>query len=106
MNINKGSFPLIRHWIVARNVRGIRHLSAASSFPSEAYTRPGPADSSVTTTPADLSPAQHECLDRAIRVDQAGEIAANWIYRGQMAVLGRDRQVGPVIQVYITLHAP
>jgi len=37
-------------------------------------------------------------LNSAIRVDQAGEVAANWIYKGQMAVLGRDPTVGPVIQ--------
>ncbi|CAG8472021.1 1225_t:CDS:2 [Diversispora eburnea] len=33
-----------------------------------------------------------------IRVDQAGEIGANWIYKGQIAVLGKDKKVGPVIQ--------
>lgn len=37
-------------------------------------------------------------LDAVLRVDHAGELAANWIYRGQMAVLGGDRQVGPLIQ--------
>ena len=40
-----------------------------------------------------------KALESAIRVDHAGEIAANYIYRGQMAVLGGDRIVGPVIQV-------
>jgi ubiquinone biosynthesis monooxygenase Coq7 len=37
-------------------------------------------------------------------VDQAGEIAANWIYRGQFAVLGRDPRVGPLIQVSISIQ--
>lgn len=55
----------------------------------------------VSTSP-DVSPKQREILDRALRVDQAGEIAANWIYRGQFAVLGRDPRVGPLIQVSIS----
>jgi len=33
-----------------------------------------------------------------MRVDQAGELAANAIYRGQLFVLGRDPKVGPIIQ--------
>jgi ubiquinone biosynthesis monooxygenase Coq7 len=33
-----------------------------------------------------------------IRVDHAGELGADRIYWGQMAVLGRDPKVGPVIQ--------
>jgi len=32
-----------------------------------------------------------------IRVDRAGEVAANWIYSGQSAVLGTDPQVGKLI---------
>ncbi|UJR21888.1 hypothetical protein I4U23_024960 [Adineta vaga] len=38
-----------------------------------------------------------ELIDRIIRVDQAGELAADRIYAGQMAVLGRT-DVGPTIQ--------
>ncbi len=34
-----------------------------------------------------------------IRVDRAGELAANWIYSGQSAVLGTDPQVGKLIRV-------
>jgi ubiquinone biosynthesis monooxygenase Coq7 len=34
-----------------------------------------------------------------IRVNQAGEIGANWIYRGQLAVLGKDKEVGTLIEV-------
>ncbi|KAL5511448.1 hypothetical protein ACEPAH_4664 [Sanghuangporus vaninii] len=54
-------------------------------------------DVSVNGTP-DLTPFQYACLDRAIRVDQAGEIAANYIYKGQMAVLGKDKALRPIIQ--------
>ena len=43
-----------------------------------------------------------ELIDRIIRVDQAGELAADRIYAGQMAVLGRT-DVGPTIQVSFSL---
>jgi 3-demethoxyubiquinol 3-hydroxylase len=36
-------------------------------------------------------------LDRIIRVDHAGELGANRIYAGQMAVL-KDTKMGPQIQ--------
>jgi ubiquinone biosynthesis monooxygenase Coq7 len=55
-------------------------------------------DESTMDTPEYLSPAQRETLTSTIRVDQAGEVAANWIYRGQMAILGKDAVAGPVIQ--------
>jgi len=37
-------------------------------------------------------------LDRIVRVDHAGELGADRIYAGQMAILGRT-SVGPTIQV-------
>ena len=46
-----------------------------------------------------LTVAQREMLDSALRVDQAGEVAANWIYKGQMYILGQNPTVGPLIQV-------
>ena len=39
-----------------------------------------------------------ELIERIIRVDHAGELGADRIYAGQMAVLGKT-SVGPVIQV-------
>jgi ubiquinone biosynthesis monooxygenase Coq7 len=42
-----------------------------------------------------------EILHSAIRVDHAGEVAANWIYQGQLAIFGRDAKVGSVIEVCI-----
>ena len=41
-------------------------------------------------------------LSRIIRVDQAGELGADRIYAGQLAVLGKT-PVGPIIQVNIIL---
>ena len=39
-------------------------------------------------------------LSRILRVDHAGEVGADRIYAGQMAVLGKT-EYGPIIQVYI-----
>ena len=44
-------------------------------------------------------------LDRVLRVDHAGELGANRIYQGQMAVLGKS-SVGPVIEVCHTQNWP
>ncbi|KAG1754205.1 COQ7-domain-containing protein [Suillus lakei] len=66
----------------------------ASNF----YTDPSKNQEPGVSTSPDISPEQREILDSALRVDQAGEIAANWIYRGQLAVLGRDPRVGRLIQ--------
>jgi len=52
----------------------------------------------VSTTPKDITPQQRDALDAALRVDQAGEVAANWIYMGQMAVLGRDPKTNVLLQ--------
>lgn len=70
---------------------------ALSSQPSSQYLQ-GPGDEATTGSPGNLTASQRKILDAAIRVDQAGEIAANWIYKGQLAVLGRDPKTGPVIQ--------
>ena len=77
-----------------------RPCGTTRALASAAYTDPlrcdGPA---ANTTPSNLTPQQREILDSALRVDQAGEIAANWIYKGQHLVLGRDASTGPLIQV-------
>ncbi|KIK08133.1 hypothetical protein K443DRAFT_672616 [Laccaria amethystina LaAM-08-1] len=70
------------------------------------YTQPSAAyfdlnrqsELAVSTTPTGISKEQRESLHKALRVDQAGEIAANWIYKGQLVVLGNDPTVGPLIQ--------
>jgi len=54
---------------------------------------------SFKTSPLDLTHTQREALDSALRIDQAGEIAANWIYKGQMVVLGHDPRLRSLIQV-------
>lgn len=52
-------------------------------------------------TPRDLTREQKKLLDSAIRVNHAGEIAANWIYRGQLAVFRQDPVLGPLVQVRV-----
>ena len=57
---------------------------------------PKERNAATTETPADLTPAQKELVARIIRVDQAGEVGANWIYRGQkmaMALRGDTKSV-------------
>jgi ubiquinone biosynthesis monooxygenase Coq7 len=72
--------------------------------PSAAYVDPtrGP-DVSTSSTPDDLSPSQRRVLEAALRVDQAGEVAANYIYEGQLAILRRDPVASALIQASSTL---
>ncbi|KDQ33617.1 hypothetical protein PLEOSDRAFT_1110659 [Pleurotus ostreatus PC15] len=72
--------------------------NASKTVASAVYTgSPNAHDPAVNSTP-ELTQEQHQILDTALRVDQAGEVAANWIYNGQLFVLGRDPKVGPLIQ--------
>lgn len=74
--------------------------TAGRVFPSKAYTdAPSSLANGTSGSPKDLTVQQKRVLDAALRVDQAGEVAANYIYMGQLAVLGRDRVCGPLIQV-------
>ena len=53
-------------------------------------------NAATTETAPDLTPAQKAIIARIIRVDQAGEVGANWIYRGQklaMALRGDTKSV-------------
>jgi ubiquinone biosynthesis monooxygenase Coq7 len=74
--------------------------TAARRPPSTSYTDPSSGyEPAAQATPSDLTESQREILESALRVDQAGEIAANYIYQGQMTVLGRDKRLGSLIQV-------
>ncbi|MCH8182206.1 MAG: demethoxyubiquinone hydroxylase family protein [Proteobacteria bacterium] len=48
-----------------------------------------PRETGETRLPGDLSPEQ--MIERIIRVDQAGEMGAERIYAGQLAVLGKSK---------------
>ncbi|KAH9927045.1 COQ7-domain-containing protein [Amylocystis lapponica] len=72
---------------------------ATRATPSAAYFDPAQShEPSVTDTPPQLTGEQRHTLESALRVDQAGELAANFIYMGQAAVLRRDTVAGPLIQ--------
>ncbi|KAG2181666.1 hypothetical protein INT44_008481 [Umbelopsis vinacea] len=45
-----------------------------------------------------LTQEELEFIKPMIRVDQAGEIGANFIYMGQIAVLGKDKNLRPILQ--------
>jgi ubiquinone biosynthesis monooxygenase Coq7 len=77
-----------------------RHLgSTLKILASDAYLAGRMGNTARGHTPTDLTSGQKKLLDSAIRVDHAGEIAANWIYRGQLAVFKRDPVLGPLVQV-------
>lgn len=78
----------------------VRRYATGRPLASAIYTDPRrSSEPAVLTTPDNITPNQRAALDSALRVDQAGEVAANWIYKGQLSVLGRDPQAGPLIQV-------
>ncbi|KAF4615223.1 hypothetical protein D9613_002805 [Agrocybe pediades] len=82
--------------ILARRASSFQARYFSSSAP---YTRisNNQHDPALNSTPTDLTPSQRAMLDSALRVDQAGEVAANYIYKGQLAVLQRDKHVGSLI---------
>ncbi|KAG1058460.1 hypothetical protein G6F42_028664 [Rhizopus arrhizus] len=45
-----------------------------------------------------LTDEERAYLDPMIRVDQAGEVGAYYIYKGQIAVLGKDKNLRPILQ--------
>ncbi|GAA5862540.1 hypothetical protein JCM8547_002097 [Rhodosporidiobolus lusitaniae] len=66
-----------------------------SSSPPSA---PPPVD--ATSETPELTPAQRDVLEKIVRVDQAGELGANYIYYGQHAVmsLGKDKKTTDLVQ--------
>jgi hypothetical protein len=49
---------------------------------------PPPTPTRATSEKPTLTPEEQEVIDRIVRVDQAGELGANWIYRGQKMAMG------------------
>ncbi|PVU96866.1 hypothetical protein BB559_002239 [Furculomyces boomerangus] len=54
--------------------------------------------STETTKSRELNNEEYKILDRIIRVDQAGETAAIWIYKGQKAILGGDKRLEKMLE--------
>ncbi|CDO69039.1 hypothetical protein BN946_scf184834.g46 [Trametes cinnabarina] len=89
----------LRRAVSSAALRTHSTTARAGAVPSSAYTDPARSqDPSTTTTPQDIPPEVRQELESALRVDQAGELAANWIYKGQHDVLGRDPATGHLIQ--------
>lgn len=75
----------------------IRRLSTSSTI-TETTTTTTTILSTSDTAEESLTAHQRELIDCMLRVDQAGELGADAIYKGQMDVLRKDEDVGPVIQ--------
>lgn len=45
-----------------------------------------------------LTGHERKVVEPMVRVDQSGEVGAYYIYMGQMAVLGRDKKLRPILQ--------
>jgi hypothetical protein len=74
-------------------------VHSEETLPSSAYLDSGRGHDVCTgSTPDDLSSSQRRVLEAALRVDQAGEVAANYIYKGQLAVLRHDPATASLIQ--------
>ncbi|KAG0162675.1 hypothetical protein DFQ30_001537, partial [Apophysomyces sp. BC1015] len=78
--------------------RVIRQPLARSFATSCAAFRATAVKSAPTTNDRELSAAEKEILAPMIRVDQSGEVGAYYIYKGQMAVLGHDKKLKPLLQ--------
>ncbi|KAJ3410153.1 hypothetical protein HDV05_004033 [Chytridiales sp. JEL 0842] len=82
----------------------IKEISLRSSFHSSSSVSSAhdpshaPNSSSPNGSHSKLTPEQRQMLETMLRVDHAGELGADAIYKGQMAVLGRDPKLGPLIQ--------
>ena len=97
------------------------HTSADTRIPygdpslaSSAYLPRSPGTSAAeqvdrraTEETPELNPRQREIIEKIIRVDQAGELGANYIYRGQRAILGlgTDKKTTDLVQVSLPLIA-
>lgn len=70
-----------------------RYQSTTADRASHEYHKPGRVSAATSQTP-DLTPSQRDLLNKIIRVDQAGESAANWIYQATKAAvaLKNDRR--------------
>lgn len=78
-------------------------LASSAYLPRSPGSTPAaePVDRRATEETPELNPRQREIIEKIIRVDQAGELGANYIYRGQRAILGlgTDKKTTDLVQV-------
>ena len=91
-----------RRQLQCRRAHGTK--AGAGPLASAAYARDAAPTEATTSTPVDLTPAQRQLLERIVRVDQAGELAANWIYKGQLAAVKGKGQ--PKLAALIQVRRP
>ena len=87
----------------AYNAQKASHAYHIPPTPGAGPSRPTPPPpkTRATTEKPILTPEEQQVIDRIVRVDQAGELGANWIYRGQkmgMSIRG-DRKAVKQIDV-------
>jgi hypothetical protein len=85
------------------NAQKASHAYHIPPTPGAGPSRPTPPPSPTRATSEKpiLTPEEQQVIDRIVRVDQAGELGANWIYRGQkmgMSIRG-DRKAVKQIDV-------
>ncbi|GAA6000689.1 hypothetical protein JCM10207_004610 [Rhodosporidiobolus poonsookiae] len=76
-------------------------LASAAYLPQDPDLPPAePLDPRATSETPELSPELRDTLEKIVRVDQAGELGANYIYYGQHAVLRnfKDQRTTDLVQ--------
>lgn len=96
----------------AYNAQKASHAYHIPPTPGAGPSRPSPRPPATRATSEKpvLTPEEQEVIDRIVRVDQAGELGANWIYRGQkmgMSIRGDRRAVKQIdVRLYLLLPLP
>jgi ubiquinone biosynthesis monooxygenase Coq7 len=86
-------------------VRGL--ASYAYHLPPSATVIPkAPPAEATTSSPIGLTPRQRQIIERTIRVDQAGELGANYIYKGQKFILELKGDKKSAQQVEVSVTTP
>lgn len=87
------SFTIVKRRITTRPFSVLQSLKTEIALDTK---------SNISATPnkfKPLTPEQKAYLDRVIRVDQAGELGANYIYRGQIFILSKKYpHLRPILQ--------
>lgn len=79
---------------------GDPQLASSAYLPPRTPPSSSTPDRAATESPQ-FTPRQRQVIESIIRVDQAGELGANYIYSGQHAVLKRrpDKRIADLVQV-------
>lgn len=75
-----------------------RHVFGASPLKTPVRTLATYNSPSRPVSDRSLTAKEREIIEPMIRVDQAGEVGAYYIYKGQIAVLGHDKKLRPILQ--------